>query len=311
MIRKAVVASFGMNQRFFFGKTQEEMADITLAKLDSVKGYHPDLVCFPEISLNIGGERENPNWAAISRRLVETLRERAKAMGSYIIASVYEPSEEYEDLKYNCGLLIDRQGEIAGKYRKMHTVVKESENSRVIPGFESPVFDTDFGRIGILICFDIGWRDAWKDLADRGAEMIVWLSAYDGGNLLHTYAAHHMVYVVSSVRTDHARIIDPLGHILAMGSVWDGLALATVDLDTTVFHIDRQFQKIDSIRAALGDKVMIRSFSEENVFTVEPRDDAWPIQRICETFGLMPYKAYHEEATQVQKRWRELYPSGK
>lgn len=311
MIRKAVVASFGMNQRFLYGKTQEEMVDVTLAKLDSVKGYHPDLVCFPEILLKTGGDRQNPDWAAISGRMVDALRERARAMGTYIIASVYEPSADYDGYRYNCGLLIDRKGEIAGKYRKMHTVVEESEDGRVIPGRESPVFETDFGRVGILICFDIGWRETWKDLAGRGAEMVVWLSAYDGGSLLNTYAAHNMVHVVSSVRTDHARIIDPLGRTLAMGSVWDGLALHTVNMDTTIFHIDRQFQKIDSIRAALGDKVMIHSFSEENVFTIEPQDDAWPIGRICDTFGLTPYKAYHEEATALQRSWRERYPSGK
>lgn len=74
----------------------------------------------------------------------------------------------------------------------------------VMPGKELPVFDTDFGRIGIQICFDIGWRDGWKELADKGAQLVIWTSAYDGGNLLHTYAAHNMYYVVSSVRTDHA-----------------------------------------------------------------------------------------------------------
>lgn len=312
MKRNITVASFGMNNRFLHGKTQEEMIDVTLAKLDSVQGYHPDLVCFPEIFLKTGGDIANPNWPDVSRRMVEKLQARAKAMGSYIIASVYEPSHAYEGLRFNCGLLIDRQGEIAGTYRKTHTVVEESTKTGVIPAIDAPVFDTDFGRVGILICFDIGWRDEWKAMADKGAELVVWLSAYDGGNLLNTYAAHNMYYVVSSVRTDHARIIDPLGHTLAMGSVWDGLAMDTINLDTTIFHIDRQYQKIDEIRAALGDKVTIKSYSEENVFTITPNDPAeWPLSRICETFGLVPYKAYHQEATALQEEWKRKYPSTK
>lgn len=311
MIRKPVVASFGMNNRFLWGKTQEEMVDVTLAKLDTVRGYHPDLVCLPEIFLKTGGDVDNPDWWGVTQRMVAALRERARAMRCYIIASVYEPSNDYKGYRFNCGLVIDRQGEIAGKYRKMHTVCEESMNTRVIPAIECPVFDTDFGRLGILICFDIGWRDAWKAMADKGAEMVVWLSAYDGGSLLNAYAAHYMYYVVSSVRSDHARIIDPLGKTLALGSVWDGLAMDAVNLDTTLFHIDRQYQKIDAVRAALGNKVTIRSYSEENVFTIEPHDDEWPIARVCDTFGLMPYKTYHEEATLLQEEWKRRFPSAR
>lgn len=307
MGKKALIATFAMNSRFLSGKSQEDMVDVTLAKLDSVRDYHPDLVCFPEIFLKTGGDVHNPNWPAVSRRMVDALRERARAMRCYIIASVYEESEAYPGYRYNCGLLIDRQGEIAGKYRKQHTVVEESENTHVIPARKCPVFDTDFGRIGILICFDIGWRETWKKMADQGARMVVWLSAYDGGNLLNTYAAYNMYYVVSSVRTDHARIIDPTGRTIVMGSDWDGLAMARIDLEMELFHIDRQFAKIEQIRAALGDKVTIRSYSEENVFTIESNDLAWPIARICQTFGLMTYRDYHAEATRMQDEWKTRF----
>jgi beta-ureidopropionase len=308
MGRKAIIASFAMNQRFLHGKTEQEMADIAMERIDSIKGCHPDLICLPEIFLDTGSDRHNESWAEISGQTVERLRNKAREMQCYIIASLYEPSKVYDGLRYNCALLIDRQGEIVGKYRKQHTVVEESVNSCVIPGQDCPVFDTDFGRIGILICFDIGWRDAWKEMADKGAQMVVWLSAYDGGNLLNTYAAHNMYYVVSSVRTDHARIIDLTGRTIEMSSGWNGLCMATVDLETTLFHIDRQWQKIDEIRAKLGNKVTIRSYSEENVFTIESNDPDWPMDRICKEFGLMNYKEYHEEATKLQNEWRARYP---
>ncbi len=307
MGKKAVIATFAMNNRMLAGKTQEDMIGVTLEKLDSVKAYRPDLVCFPEIFLKTGGDVHNPDWWDITQRMVEKLQERARAMNAYIIASVYEPSEAYPDYRYNCGLLIDRGGEIVGKYRKQHTVVEESLNTHVIPAKECPVFDTDFGRVGMLICFDIGWRETWQKMADQGAQMVVWLSAYDGGNLLNTYAAHNMYYVVSSVRTDHARIIDPTGRTLALSSCWNGLAMATVDLDTTLFHIDRQFQKIDEVRRVLGDKITIESYSEENVFTIASDDPEWPMARICDTFGLITYKDYHAEATRLQEEWKAKY----
>jgi predicted amidohydrolase len=76
-------------------------------------------------------------------------------------------------------------------------VVSESEVTGVIPGNELPVFETDFGPVGILICFDIGWHETWRALAEKGAKMVVWQSAYDGGFLLNAYAALNVYYVVS------------------------------------------------------------------------------------------------------------------
>lgn len=307
MSRTVTIASFGLNNRFLQGKSQEDMVEIVLKKLNSVKGYSPDLVCFPEIFLKSGGDIHNPDWNAISQRTLSLLQDQAKQMHCYIVASIYEPSNTYKDFKFNCGVLIDRKGKTVGIYRKMHTVLEESIKSKVIPSSECPVFDTDFGKIGILICFDIGWRDAWKSLADKGVEMVIWLSAYDGGSLLNAYAAHNMYYIVSSVRSDHARIIDHMGKDLALGSVWDGLAMTTINMDTTLFHIDRQYQKIDAIRTALGNKVTIKSYSEENVFSITPNDSDWPISRICKEFGLMTYKDYHHEATLMQEEWKKKF----
>lgn len=308
MGKKTKIASLGLNEAFWVGKSQQEMVEVALDKIESVRGYHPDLICLPEAFLKTGGDRNNPQWWSITQDLLAKLRKRAREMQCYILASVYEPSPVYEGLRYNCVWLIDRQGQDAGKYYKLHPVVEESLEGHVIPGDECPVFDTDFGRLGVQTCFDIGWRDGWKQLADQGAQLVVWSAAYDGGNLLNAYAALHMYYVVSTVRTNHARIIDLTGRTIAQGARWNGLAMATVDLETTLFHIDRQFQKIDQIRRALGDKVTIRAYSEENVFTIESNDAQWPMERIQKEFSLMTYKDYHAEASRLQEEWRAKYP---
>ena len=303
-----MVASFGLNEDFLRGRTQEEIVPVILRKIESVRGYQPDLIVLPEAFLKIGGDKLNPRWREITEHMLTELRRLARDMSCYIAAPVYEPYSGGGDLRYNCVYFIDRAGEVAGKYRKVHTVYEESTVSRVVPGSEYPVFDTDFGRVGFQTCFDIGWREGWKALADKGARLVIWTAAYDGGNLLNTYAAYNMYYVVSSVRTDHAQIIDLTGRAIAEGARWNGLAMATIDLETELYHIDRQYQKIDDIREALGKKVTIRAYSEENVFTVESNDPEWPIPRIEREFGLMNYRDYHAEATRLQNEWRAKYP---
>ena len=303
-----MVASFGLNEDFLRGRTQEEIVPVILRKIESVRGYQPDLIVLPEAFLKIGGDKLNPRWREITEHMLSELSRLARDLGCYIAAPVYEPYSSGGDLRYNCVYFIDRAGEVAGKYRKVHTVYEESTISRVVPGSEYPVFDTDFGRVGFQTCFDIGWREGWKALADKGARLVIWTAAYDGGNLLNTYAAYNMYYVVSSVRTDHAQIIDLTGRAIAEGARWNGLAMAAIDLETELYHIDRQYQKIDDIREALGKKVTIRAYSEENVFTVESNDPEWPIPRIEREFGLMNYRDYHAEATRLQNEWRAKYP---
>ena len=310
MGKKVKVASFGLNEDFLRGKTQEEMIPEILAKVDTISGYGVDLVVFPEAFMKTGGDRLNPNWEALTQEMLAALRSRAKELHAYIVAPVYERVKEYPQFKYNSAVLIDRNGEIQGRYRKVHTVLEETTENNVLPGNTLPVFDTDFGRIGFQTCFDIGWRDGWKELKDKGAQLVIWTAAYDGGNLLNTYAAYNMYYVVSSVRTDHARIIDPTGRTIAQGARWNGLAMATIDLETTIFHIDRQYRKIEQVRRELGSKVTIRAYSEENIFTIESNDSDWPVAKIAQVYGLMNYADYHAEATQNQQKYLEMYPVG-
>ena len=307
MGKKVKIASFALNKTLNKGKTQLEMLKIALDKVDSVAGYHPDLVCLPELFMETGGDNCNPDWVNLSRHAVEELCARAKKMKCYIIASVYEQIPAYPEKRYIDALLIDRNGEIAGCYKKMHTVYEESIDFNAVPGNECPVFATDFGKIGMQICFDIGWRTTWHELAKKGARLVVWLSAYDGGSLLNAHAAHCIFNIVSTVQTDHSRIIDFMGHTLVMGSCWNGLAMATIDLETEMFHTDRQIQKVDNIRAKLGEGVTINTYSEENVFTIESNDPLWPISRITSEFGLINYRDYHAEAETLQDEWRAKY----
>ena len=309
MGKKVNVVAFGLNESFLHGLSQEQMVTEILRKIDTVSRAKPDLIVLPEAFLKTGGDAKNPDWENITAKMLKELRARARELNCYIAAPVYERAPGYPDMRYNTVFLIGRGGDIEGKYRKVHTVVSETVANHVLPGDDLPVFDTDFGRIGFQTCFDIGWRDGWRILKEKGAQLVIWTAAYDGGNLLNTYAAYNMYYVVSSVRTDHARIIDLTGRTVAEGARWNGTAIAVIDLETTLYHIDDQYPKIDEIRTVLGDKVTIRAYSEENVFTIESNSPDWPRERIEKEFSLISYEKYHEEATKMQEEWRKKYPA--
>ena len=76
------------------------------------------------------------------------------------------------------------------------------------------VVETDIGRIGLAICFDLNWRELWAEMKAQGSEIVCWLSAYEGGFPLQVYAWMHELLVISSVQSYTSKIIERSGKVL-------------------------------------------------------------------------------------------------
>ena len=298
------VASIAIHERGFIGRTQTEMLNWVREKCLSLKSLSPDIIVFPEVVFIMYPPHDPTPYDEFFSLALEEMKKTAAEVASYVIFNIHEPHDSNPDYRYITTFMLSRTGEIVGKYRKMHTVDVETIENRIIPGEGPCVVDTEFGKIGIATCFDIGWRSYWQKMKDMGAKAVIWTSAYDGGNLLDAYAVTNMYWVISSVRTCHARIIDPVGRTVAESAIWDNLCFADIDLDMEIFHIDNQAHKIHDIRKELGDTVDIRTLSEENVFTVSSKNPDWSIDRIKKEFGLVTYCDYHMRAEEVQNEWR-------
>ena len=216
------------------------------------------------------------------------------------------------DKYMNDSVLIDRRGQIVGVYSKIHPVVEGSEftslEKGMTPGSEAAVFETDFGRIGMQICFDINWPETWAELKRRGAEIVFWSSAYDGGKHLSIHAWNNHYYVVSSVKSCYARIIDVMGEVLAVTGRHDPVVARTIDLDVGLFHCDFNKVQIPLIRAKYGPDVTMRTWHEEGIFTVESNREDLAVGQIAEEFLLDPLDEYLERNTRLQDAWRSGGP---
>ncbi len=299
------VISIGANERRFYGKTQEEMLEWYKSKCFELKSQKPDFIIFPEMLFRMYAKNEPLTRDEFYPIALEKLKRCAREINSYVVFNIYEPNERFLGKYYNTTIIIDKNGKIKDKYRKIHTVDNESLKSNVVPGKEACVIDTEFGKIGIATCFDIGYRPLWLEMAQQGAKAVIWTAAYDGGNLLDAYAIIHMYWVISCVRTNRARIIDPVGRTVSASALWDDICIADIDLDMEIFHIDNQYNKIPKIREIYGDKVEIKALSEENVFTVSSKEI--PIAEIKGRFGLITYKEYHAQSLLIQEKCRKKY----
>jgi predicted amidohydrolase len=137
-------------------------------------------------------------------------------------------------------VLLDRQGQIAGKYRKVHLPREEWKNG-VRPGEAYPVFQTDFGTIAIQICYDWFFGEAAAIFALRGAEIIfapTWGNTLpdeegrvNGESVFRVRARDNGVYMVPSVYDGNSLVIDPMGRILASNRGKQGVFWAEIDLN--------------------------------------------------------------------------------
>jgi predicted amidohydrolase len=262
-----------------------------------------DLVCLPEYFLEAGvSGRERPDAESLSGPTVDALSAAARQQGTWVIAAA---CLRWDDGRVrNTAFVLDRKGQLVARYAKAYPTIEECEERGVHPGDDATVVETDFGRVGLAICFDLGWPEHWASLAQRGAEVVVWPSVYDGGFPLRVHAWSHFYHVVSASRAEHSRIIDVTGEVLASTSRWSRLAVATIDLEKEVFHVDHQQAALLRIQRELGARVTAHGYSEENVFTLESNDPAWPLARIKADYGLENYRAYHARAAAIQNKHR-------
>ncbi|HET6426369.1 MAG TPA: carbon-nitrogen hydrolase family protein, partial [Planctomycetaceae bacterium] len=156
----------------------------------------------------------------------------AKQHRTHIVFSLYERDQH---LIYNTAVLLDPEGKLLGKYRKVCLPHGEVENG-VAPGHEYPVFDTRFGKVGLMVCYDGFFPEVARELSNRGAEVIAWPVWGCNPLLARARACENHVHLISSTYMSPkdgwmiSAVFDPTGKPIASAENWESVAIAEVDL---------------------------------------------------------------------------------
>lgn len=144
------------------------------------KKHSADLIVFPELSLTGYKVRDEIYELAetIPGPSTSTVERIAQKTRTHIIFGMPERSEKTQATIFNSAVLVGPKGFI-GKYRKMylptHSMFEEKRYFR--PGYQPAVFDTELGRIGLIICYDIFFPEVARLARLEGAQLIICISA--------------------------------------------------------------------------------------------------------------------------------------
>lgn len=219
------------------GGFSAKLMDAVCQKLEKA-GEKPDLLVFPEAEIPCGGKLAGAQ--PIPGAATEQAGVWAKKLKTNMVIGLLEVKD---GRYYNSAAVIDRTGKVAGVYRKTHLSINEYE-SGLRWGSEMPVFDLDFGKVGVLLGGDILYPEASRLLRLRGAEVIALAGTdiakkyYD--NVWRTRAGQNGMVLAAAMGGSEAT---PSRIVMPDTTVPDGTyegqtyAAATVDLTNLPFYV--------------------------------------------------------------------------
>ena len=235
-------------------KNLEAMAEFVKRTLDE----HPDtgLILFPELitsGYECEGEFQKLAEVAGEGESFEALSGLARGGKVHLIFGFPERDRALGDILYNSSALLRPDGSLAGVYRKVHLFDTEKKYFR--PGCEYPLFQTEFGSVGIMICWDTAFPEVARIYALKGADLLAvstnWEKPYADDwdlitrarafdNCLHLAAANRIGFDKTLGFFGHSKIVDPAGKpIAALDEEREGIVSAEIDL---TLHRRRRYE---------------------------------------------------------------------
>jgi predicted amidohydrolase len=251
-----------------------------------------DLICLPETW------RGPDTRETLEGETVAAMSRIARTYRSYVVCPIYRMDR---GVRFNSSVLIDRSGQVACVYDKVFPYWNELELQppAAVPAGDVQVCDTDFGKLGLAICYDAKFPEVFQRLRDKGAELVVWSSAYSGFTELQAFALLHHYYIVTSTYTGDCVVYDKTGALLLdekhPGEV--SVSRFTLDMDRTVFHYNFNLEKRDRLLEEHGEDVVLEvDMPREEWFVLKARRPGVLARALAREYGLEELRAYKDRS---------------
>lgn len=217
-------------------------------------GRGADIVMLPEMfTIPYLTEYMQSSMEPIDGEIITTLRKVASDNDVNILAGSF-PEKASSERCYNTSVFIDRNGEILAAHRKVHLFdvnfgeLSVQESEVVLPGENATVFETEFGRAGIAICYDVRFPELFFKMLRQGAEIIFLPGAFNTVSgpphwelLIRGRALDCQVYMAACSPASspdlpydpwgHSMLVDPWGKIVVEAGRGEDIIYSSMDME--------------------------------------------------------------------------------
>lgn len=222
-------------------------------ELKQVLSDKPDLIVLPEFC-DLSSEGEE--YLKIRKnQVLDYFSSVAKSNKCYLAFGTQRLDKN--GLWRNSCIVIGRNGEIAGIYDKNYPTIMEME-AGIKASNSSPIIQCDFGRVAIAICYDLNFDELRIKYAKEKPDLIIFSSMYHGGVVQNMWAYTCRSHFVSSVyRGNPSEIRNPMGDVIASNTNYFDFAVARINLDCKLVHLDYNWSRLTALKGKYGTTVKI------------------------------------------------------
>jgi predicted amidohydrolase len=305
--REAVIGICTLRQ--VDAKSPEEQLCDNLAMIDAMaeaareRGWRLDVAVIPEVSFkfaesDLRAAAEDPDG-----KTARAIGEKARQHGAYVTAPILR--REGDEVR-NSVVLLDRSGRPLGFYDKVHPALMEDDSLEfgVTPGRDFPVFDLDFGRVGMQICVDVSWEMGWEALGNQDAELVLFPTNPAVPLALRSHAWRNGYFIAASTVHPPAVIVDPVGRVLVSTTANREVAVVQVNLDYRVLSSPCMWSWQIADHPEYHGRIRVEWDVDSHQYLVSSQESGLPVHRFLRTEGLSTArrrKTHHEEL--LRKAW--------
>jgi len=235
-----------------------------LAAVGQAAASGADLVLLPEIV----AVQNLPNWPKAAEPLdgpvLTAFAHEARKRRLWI--GVGHVTLE-EGRRYNSLVLLDREGKRRAVYHKTFPTLWEMERG-ITPGSGALTVDTEFGRIGFAICYDLNFAELRLQYRDARTDLILFSSFFRGGLQLRWWAYETRAHVAASIIGPEGGLVNPLGRWITRTDTIVRVAVAPAHLDAAVVHLDYTNVTLEAVRRKYGKEFAFESAEAEGVLLI-------------------------------------------
>jgi hypothetical protein len=298
--RLVTVATIGNVPAAITSDNKQEIVDHVIAfwkkELKQVLPDKPDLIVLPEFC-DLSGEGDE-YLRVRKNQVLDYFSSIAKSNNCYIAFGMKR--EEKPGLWRNSCVVLDRMGGIAGIYNKNFPTIQEME-SGIKACDDAPIITCDFGRVAIAICYDLNFDELRLRYAREKPDLIIFSSMYHGGVVQSNWAYSCRAHFVGSVyRQTPSEIRNPMGNVIASSTNYFDFAVARINLDCALVHLDYNWDKLTALKEKYGPSVNISDPGELASVLISSEVQNISVHQMIKEFGIEKLDDYLNRAREFR-----------